>query len=329
VLGATLDRPTGHVTYRIVEPRESGYLSTSDGHEIYFERFGRPGGVPVVYLHGGPGSGASVSTRRYFDPDRFDVVFFDQRGCGQSRPLAEETDADLSTNTTKHLIDDMEALRERCGIERWIVVGWSWGCTLALAYAETHVERTRAVLGGLPTTTSTGEVDWITRAVGRVFPEQYERFTSYIPVHLRELRNVDAYAELLFDPDPAVREGAAREWCAWEEAHVSLAPGYAPNPRYDDPAFRLRFARLVTHYWRHSAFLDDDQLMAEVHRLSGVPGVLIAGRFDISGPLYVAWRLHRDWPSSEFIVLENSGHGDGDEFADAITASLERLATIS
>ena len=313
------------MTFPIVEARESGMMPTPDGHEIHFERFGREGAIPLVYLHGGPGSGASPRTQRYFDPERFDIVFFDQRGCGRSRPLAEEPDADLSTNTTPHLIADMEALRERCGFESWVIVGWSWGCTLALAYAQAHPERTRAIVAGLPTTTSAGEVDWITRAVGRIFPEQYERFTSFIPDHLREMSNVDAYGELLFDPDPDVRAAAAREWCLWEDAHVSLAPGSTPDPRYDDPSFRLRFARLVTHYWRHHGFYGPSELLEGARGLAGIPGVLIAGRYDVSGPLYVAWRLHRDWPESELVVLDDMGHGNSNSFPRAVIDALEVL----
>jgi proline iminopeptidase len=308
-----------------IEPYESGLLDVGDGHRVYWECCGRPDGRPALYLHGGPGSGSSPGQRHFFDPDAYRVVLFDQRGSGRSRPLAEEPDADLGTNTTAHLIADIEALREHHGIERWTVLGLSWGTTLALAYAQAHPHRVDALVLGLVTTTSRREVDWVTRDVGRIFPQQWERFVSAVPEPLRHLRTVDAYATLLFDPDPAVREHAAREWCAWEDAHVSLAPGHRPNPRYEDADFRLRFARLVTHYWRHSAFLREEQLLRDAAILNGVPGVLIHGRYDVSSPLDIPWRLSRLWRTSTLHVMDDAGHG-GDALPAALVGALDRLA---
>jgi proline iminopeptidase len=308
-----------------VEPYESGLLPVGDGHEVYYERFGRRGATPAVYCHGGPGSGASVGQRNFFDPELFDAVIFDQRGSGRSRPLASEPDADLSANTTAHLVADMELIRERCGFDRWLVVGMSWGSTLALAYAQSHRDRVSGVLCALVTTTSRDDVDWITRAVGHIYPEAYDRFTSFVPARLRHLPTVAAYNELLFDRDAEVAAAAAREWCEWEQAHVSLAPGHRRSPRMDDPEFALRFARLVTHYWRHAAFLEDDQLVRDAPTLAGVPGVLIHGRFDVSSPLMTPWRLHRAWPGSEFVVLAESGHGDGADFVPAVNRALGQL----
>ncbi len=179
---------------------------------------------------------------------------------------------------------------------------------------------------GAVTTTSRREVEWITQDVGRIFPREWDRFAAAVPQGLRHLPLVDAYATLLFDSDPAVREHAAREWCAWEDAHVSLAPGYRPNPRYDDPAFRLRFARLVTHYWRHAAFLEEDQLLRDVPRLDGIPGVLVHGRYDVSSPLETAWRLSQRWRTGELHVIDDAGHGDSDAFTRAILDALNRFA---
>src|SRR5579872_4616039 len=240
-----------------VEPTETGMLSVGDGHMLYWETCGNPRGKPAVFLHGGPGSGCNPSQRRFFDPNTYRIVLFDQRGSGRSRPLASEPNADLTTNTTSHLIEDIERLREHLAIERWTVLGVSWGTTLGLAYAQSHPQRVTALVLALVTTTSRREVEWITRGVGRLFPKEWNRFAAGVPEWLRDLSLVDAYATLLFDPDASVQDRAAREWCAWEDAHVSLAPGHQPNPRYADPEFRLRFARLVTHYWRHAAFLDD------------------------------------------------------------------------
>ncbi|MEX2279315.1 MAG: prolyl aminopeptidase [Acidimicrobiia bacterium] len=308
------------------EPHDYGMLEVGDGHSVYYECVGNPDGTPVLYLHGGPGSGASVGQRRFFDPDLHRGVIFDQRGSGRSTPLASDPDADLSTNTTHHLIRDAEALRTHLGVDRWIVLGLSWGTTLGLAYAQAHPDRVRGLVLGLVTTTSRREVDWITEGVGRIFPSEWERFAGAVPEHLRHLRLVDAYAEMLFDPDPEVRDRAAGEWCRWEDAHVSLDPGFAPNPRFDDAEFRLRFARLVTHYWRHAAFLKDDQLIRDAPILNGIPGSLIHGRYDVSSPLETAWRLSRQWETSELHVMGKAGHGGGEELLALISDSLARFA---
>jgi proline iminopeptidase len=309
-----------------IEPYDSGMLDVGDGQRVYWECCGNPAGKPALYLHGGPGSGCMPGQRRFFDPGAYRAVLFDQRGSGRSRPLADEPAADLSTNTTAHLIADIEALRRHHGVERWTVLGLSWGTTLGLAYAQAHPRRVSALVLALVTTTSRREVEWITRDVGRLFPREWDRFAAAVPDTLRHLPLVDAYAALLSDADPAVREHAAREWCAWEDAHVSLTPGHRPNPRYEDPAFRLRFARLVTHYWRHAAFLTDDQLLRDVPALDGIPGVLIHGRYDVSSPLETAWRLSQHWATSRLHVLDDAGHGGGDTFVAAVVGTLNQFA---
>ena len=310
-----------------IEPNDGGMLRVGDGHTMYWETCGNPKGIPAVFLHGGPGSGCTPNQRRFFDPDAYHAVLFDQRGSGRSRPLASEPDADLTSNTTAHLIADMERLRERLGIDRWVVLGMSWGTTLGLAYAESHPGRVRGLVLALVTTTSRREVDWITRDVGRIFPEEWEQFASAVPERLRATSLVDTYATLLFDADPDVRERAARAWCAWEDTHVSLVPGHQHNPRFDDPEFRLRFARLVTHYWRHAAFLEDNQLLRDAAGLAGIPGVLIHGRYDVSSPLETAWVLSRNWTTSRLQVIDDTGHGGGEAFVSAVIQALSRVAT--
>ena len=223
-----------------IDPHDRGMLDVGDGQRVYWERCGNPDGRPAIFLHGGPGSGCTPNQRRLFDPHAYHAVLFDQRGSGRSRPLAGEPDTDLRTNTTHHLVADIERLRRHLGVDRWTVVGLSWGTTLGLAYAHAHPARIAALVLALVTTTSRREVEWITHDVGRIFPRERERFAGAVPARLRHLPLVDAYAALLFDPDPAVREHAAREWCAWEDAHVSLAPGHRPHPRYEDPAFLLQ-----------------------------------------------------------------------------------------
>ena len=306
------------------EPYESGMLDVGDGHSIYWECCGNPDGRPALFLHGGPGSGCTPWHRTFFDPALHRAVLFDQRGAGRSRPLASDPDADLSANTTAHLIADLEALRRHLGIESWTVAGISWGTTLALAYAQAHAQRVDALVLALVTTTTRREVEWVSRDVGRIFPREWDRFASAVPEPLRHLPLADAYATLLFDADPAVREHAAREWCAWEDTHVSLVPGYEPNPRYEDPEFRLRFARLVTHYWRNAAFLEDDQLYRDAPILSGIPGVLIHGRYDVSSPLEVPWRLSQRWSTSRLQILGDVGHGGGDTLVAALVEALSR-----
>jgi proline iminopeptidase len=313
--------------YPAIEPYDSGLLDVGDGQQVYWECCGNPAGKPALYLHGGPGSGFSPGQRRFFDPNAYRAVLFDQRGSGRSRPLPSEPDADLSANTTAHLIADIEALRQLHAVERWVILGLSWGTTLGLAYAQAHPQRVEALVLGLVTSGSRREVEWITQDVGRIFPQEWDRFVAVVPDELRHLRPVDAYARLLFDADPAIREHAAREWCAWEDAHVSLTPGHRPNPRYDDPDFRLGFARLVTHYWRHDCFLGEDQLLRDAATLNGIPGVLIHGRYDVSSPLETPWRLSQRWTTSRLVVLDDAGHGGGDSLLDAIVGALDQFAS--
>ena len=314
--------------YPAIEPSSTGMLAVGDGHTLYWEEIGNPAGTPVVYLHGGPGSGCSPGSRRHFDPAAYRAVLFDQRGCGRSRPLASTPDADLSMNTTDRLVADIEALREHLGIDRWVVVGVSWGVTLGLVYAQRHPHRVRAMVLAAVTAGTRRETTWITRDMGRVFPREWEQFATLVPPAERDGDLAAAYARLLADPDPAVRERAALAWCQWEDTHVSLMPGWEPSPRYQDPEFRLIFARLVTHYWSHGCFLADGEVMAGMHRLADIPAVLIHGRWDVSGPLDTAWALHRVWPRSELQVLDDAGHG-GVGFPAAMVAALDRFRGVA
>jgi proline iminopeptidase len=312
--------------YPEIEPHEQGMLDVGDRHLVYWEVCGNPAGKPAVVVHGGPGSGCTPGWRRLFDPAAYRVVLFDQRGCGRSTPSAGDPDTDLSTNTTSHLIADMELLRRHHGIERWLLLGGSWGSTLGLAYAERHPERVSEIVLAAITSGRRKEIDWITQDVGRIFPEQWARFRDGVPPAQRGGRLVEAYARLVNDPDPAVRERAARDWCDWEDAHVSLAPGHQPSPRYEDPAFRMTFVRLVTHYWSHDCFLEDGIVLREAGRLAGIPGVLVHGRYDVSGPLDTAWELNRAWPDSELIVVDDAGHSGG-SMAGPLVAATDRFAS--
>jgi proline iminopeptidase len=309
--------------YPEIEPYEQGLLDVGDGHRVYWECCGKPTGKTAVVMHGGPGSGCNVGMRRLFNPEKYRVVLFDQRGCGRSRPLASDPDADLRSNTTHHLIEDIEKLRKHLGIASWLVFGGSWGSTLGLAYSELYPERVTEIVLSAVVTTRRVEIRWLTRDMGRLFPDQWERFCSGLPPAARDGDLAEAYARLLFDADPAVRERAARDWCAWEEAHVSLRSG-GRSPRWDDPTFRLGFARLVTHYWSNAAWLEDGALLRNAPKLAGIPGILIHGRFDVSSPLDIPWQISKAWPGSDFIVVDDAGHSLG--LGDATIAALDRFS---
>ncbi len=308
--------------YPALEPYESGLLDVSDGHTLYWEAIGDPAGTPAVYLHGGPGSGCRPGVRRYFDPSVFRAVLFDQRGCGRSRPLADDPDTDLSTNTTAHLVADIERLREHLAIDRWVVVGVSWGVTLGLAYAQAHPDRVISMALGAITSGTAREVEWITRDMRRVFPREWERFVEPVPAAERDGNLAAAYARLLAHPDAAVRAHAASRWCEWEDTHVSLVPGWRPSPRFQDPTFRMIFARLVTHYWGSDHFLEDGQIRDGMARLATIPAMLVHGRYDVSGPLDTAWELSRLWTGSRLVVVDDAGHGGG-SFVEQLVAAVD------
>ena len=299
------------MTFPLVDPYDSGMLDVGDGHRIAWSIAGNPNGKPALVLHGGPGSGTSPRFRRWFDPATYRVVLFDQRGCGESTPHASAPTIDLSTNTTPHLIDDIERLRDHLGIDRWLVWGGSWGSTLGLAYAQAHPDRVTEMILVSVVTTTHREVEWVTRAMGRIFPEQWRAFRDGVAPEDRDGNLAAGYARLLASPDAEVRDRAALAWCRWEDTHVATYPGAEHDVRYDDPRFRLCFARLVTHYWSHAAFLEDGQLLREATRLSGIPGALITGRLDISGPPDIAWELAQRWPDAQLVIVDDAGHGVG------------------
>lgn len=313
--------------YPPIEPHDAGMLDVGDGHRIHWDVSGNRDGKPAVVVHGGPGSGSSPGTRRWFDPDRYRIVLFDQRSCGRSEPHAGQPEVDLSANTTQHLIADMESLRDHLGIERWQVWGRSWGTTLGLAYAEAHPDRVTEMILASVVTTTRREVDWVTRAMGRVFPEAWERFRDAVPAGERDGNLAAAYCRMLHDPDPDVRDRAARAWCDWEDTHIATDPGHVRSDRYDDPRFRLCFARLVTHYWSNAAFLPDNQLLDEVGQLDGISALLVHGRMDISGPADIAWALSRGWSTAELMVVDGVGHaGEHPAVIEAVLAATDRFA---
>jgi proline iminopeptidase len=311
------------------EPFEEGMLDVGNGQRVYWQTTGNPQGLPAVALHGGPGSGTSPLYASLFDPTRYRIVLFDQRGCGRSTPHAGDHGTELTHNSTPHLVADIERLRVHLGIERWVVLGLSWGSTLGLAYAQQHPRRVIALVLGMVVTGTRREVEWITRDMGRFVPEAWERFRDGVPARDRDGDLADAYARLLASDDPQTRERAAIEWCAWEDTHVAVLDDGPPPRPFDDPRERLAFARLVTHYWRHACFLGDGQLLREMPLIAGIPGMLVHGRLDLSSPVDVPWQLHRHWPDSELVIVDEGRHSGGHGMLEALREATDRFATTS
>ncbi|KAA2263844.1 prolyl aminopeptidase [Solihabitans fulvus] len=315
------------VLYPEIEPYEQGMLDVGDGNLVYWETSGNPDGRPVVFLHGGPGGGSSPSHRRQFDPAAYRIVVFDQRGCGRSTPHASSPEADLGANTTWHLVADLEKLREHLGVERWQVFGGSWGSTLALAYAETHAERvTELVLRGIFTLRQR-ELRWYYNGgAGFLFPEWWDRFLAPIPEDEQD-DLIGAYHRRLGDPDPAVHGPAAVAWSTWEAATVKLVEDPELVAAFAEPSFALAFARIENHYFVNEGWLEPDQLLRDAHRLVGIPGVIVQGRYDAATPPTTAWALHKAWPGSELIMVPAAGHSyDEPGILDALITTTDRFA---
>jgi proline iminopeptidase len=313
--------------YPPLEPHARGALDVGDGNAIAWEVAGAPEGKPAVVLHGGPGQGSAPNMRRAFDPSRYRIILFDQRGCGRSTPHASALATDMSVNTTEHLLRDMEALRVHLGVERWLVAGGSWGSTLALAYAQRHPERvSEMVLQGV-TTSRRAEAKWLYEDLQQIFPEAWERFRRHVPGATSAAEIIAAYADRMEAPDEAVRLAAARTWGAWEDAALSLEPHPDANlfgglPTND----LLAFVRICAHYLRHGAWLEEGALLRDAHRLAGIPGVLIHGRLDLTCPVATAWALARAWPGAELVVVEDAGHLRSDAKRAALLRALDDFA---
>ncbi len=290
--------------YPAIEPYHSGHLRVSPHHELYFEVSGRPDGQAAVFLHGGPGGGTDPNQRRFFDPEHYRIVLFDQRGCGRSSPHAS-----LEDNTTWHLVEDIERLREHLGVDRWLVFGGSWGSTLALAYAETHPERVRAlVLRGI-FLLSERELSWFYQeGTSRFFPDSWERYLDPIPPEERGdlLR---AYHRRLTSDDPDVRRVAARAWSQWEGGTSFLLPDSAFVAHTGEEEFSLAFARIESHFFVNGGFFEPrDQLLRNIDRIRSIPGVIVQGRYDVICPPETAWALHRAWPEATLEWVPDAGH---------------------
>jgi proline iminopeptidase len=309
-------------------PYAQGMLEVAGGDLIYWEQCGNPKGKPAVVVHGGPGSGCQPWHRQLFDLQSYHVVLFDQRGCGRSHPHAGLPETSLAQNTTANLVADMERLRKQLQIDRWLVLGGSWGSALALAYAEQFPEHvTELVLFGV-TTGRQEEFDWLFRGgVGIFFPEEWQRLRDALPAADRGGDIVEAYSRRLQHPDASVRESAALAWCEWESATPDWPPKPGLAPRFRDQAFALAFARIVTHYVRHNAWLGDGRLLRDAARIADIRGVLVNGRFDFQAPLANTWALHRRWQRSELVIVNDAGHAaDHAGMARELAQALARFA---
>jgi proline iminopeptidase len=317
--------------YPPISPYASGFLEPGDGQRVYWETCGNPRGRPAVVLHGGPGSGCTDWHRRLFDPATYRVVLLDQRGCGRSTPNAATPQIDLSTNTTAHLVADLERLRAALAIDRWLVLGGSWGSSLALEYVRRHPARVSGLVLFGVTSGRRDEFDWVFRGgLGCLFPEEWERLCAAVPAPWPRGDIVEALHLLLHSADPDVRRRAAHAWCLWESATPAWPPTTGLAARFEDESFRLAFSRLVIHYVRHNGWFAADGLLADpalVASLDGVPGAIVNGRFDLQGPLANAWRVHRAWPRARLVVVPDAGHAAGHPgISGALVAATDRLA---
>ncbi|WP_181905714.1 prolyl aminopeptidase [Microbacterium bovistercoris] len=294
--------------YPPIEPYGTGELIVGDGNRIHWEQSGNPDGKPVVFLHGGPGSGTSAWQRRFFDPEVYRIVLFDQRGCGRSTPHVSDPAADLRFNTTWHLVADIELLRRNLGIPAWQVFGGSWGSTLALAYAQTHPESvTELVLRGI-FTLRRHELEWFYEGgASAIFPDLWEDYLAPIPV-LERNRLIEAYHRRLSDPDPAVHVPAAVAWTRWEASTVTLRPDAAHIATAIEPEHATAFARIENHYFLHGGWMQEGQLIAGVDAIRHIPAVIVQGRHDVCTPMMTAWDLHTAWPEAEFVIVDDAGH---------------------
>ncbi len=308
--------------YPAIDPYAVGHLDVCDGHSVYWERVGTPGAKPAVFLHGGPGGGISPDHRRLFDPTRYDLLLFDQRGCGRSTPHAS-----LEANTTWHLVADIERLRELMGVDQWLVFGGSWGSALALAYAQSHPAHvSELILRGIFTLRQQ-EVDWYYQeGASRIYPDKWERFLA--PMAEKDRGDLlHAYHRILTGEDRAAQVAAAKAWSVWEGETIRLLPDAALSATHEDDAFALAFARIENHYFVHRGWLEEGQLIRDAGKLRDIPGMIVQGRYDMACPAETAWALHKAWPEARFEMIEGAGHAYNEPgILDALIRATDSFA---
>lgn len=311
--------------YAPTSPYNTGFLDTGDGNRIYYEELGSPEGKPALSVHGGPGSGAPRHPTRAWDPERYRLIRYDQRNCGRSTPHASDPATDMSLNTTRHLIDDMERLREHLGVEKWVLSGGSWGSTLILAYAQQHPERVAGIAIQSSMVADRAGVDWLYRGVGRFRPEAWDRFRDTVPENERDGDLLAAYARLMENPDRQIRAKAAAAWLAWEDAVISnetRATGGYSDREIDE---QIAFVRICANIFGHHAWLEEGQLLRDAHKLAGIPGSIVHGRQDMSCPVQSVWELAKAWPDAELHIFEDCGHIGSDAANDKAREGVEKF----
>ena len=314
---------TARTLYPPIEPFQTGMLDTGEGHTLYWELCGNPKGKTAVFLHGGPGSGCTADHRRLFDPERYCVLLFDQRGCGRSTPHAS-----LEVNTTWHLVADIERLRAMLGVDRWLVFGGSWGSALALAYAETHPQAVSALVVRGVFTVRRAELLWYYQeGASWLFPDLWEDYLAPIPLKERG-DMMAAYRKRLVGADRVAQLKAAKAWSVWEGRTIRLLPDAANKAKHAEDDYALAFARIENHYFVHAGWLEEGQLIRDTHKLADIPGVIVQGRYDVATPAKTAWDLHRAWPNAEFHLVDDAGHAFNEPGILAeLLAATDRLAS--
>ena len=304
-----------------IQPIRSFYFQVSSKHELYVEECGKADGVPVVFLHGGPGGSCEPAHRRYFDPERYRIILFDQRGCGKSRPHAS-----LRHNTTQDLIADLEKIRQKLGIEKWVVFGGSWGSTLALAYAETHPDRVLGLILRGIFLCRQQDIDWFYQGgTARLFPDAWEDFVSPIPQNERS-DLVKAYYTRLTSDNELERMAAAKAWSIWEGCTATLKPNSAVIDYFSDPHIALSIARIECHYFSNNSFFEHNQLLDNASKLKDIPGYIVHGRYDVICPVDQAFELHQKWPNSQLKIIADAGHAVSEEgIAQALIDSTNSM----
>lgn len=306
-----------------LDPFQTGRLQVDDVHNLYWEQSGNPDGVPVLFLHGGPGAGASPTHRRFFDPTFYRIIILDQRGAGRSTPLG-----DLRNNDIPHLVGDLEALRAHLGIDRWMVFGGSWGSTLSIAYAEAHPDRVIGlVLRGI-FLMRRSEIDWFLYGMKQIFPEAWNHFNAFIPVAERN-DLLEAYWKRLTHPDPAIHLPAARVWSMYEGSCSTLMPSPELVSASGEDNHALGLARIEAHYFRNNMLDPEDKLLRDIRAIRHIPAVIVQGRYDIVCPIRTADELHRAWPEADYIIVPDAGHSAMEPGVRmALVQATERFKTL-
>lgn len=311
-----------HSLYPEIKPYARHQLAVDHPHELYVDESGIPDGLPVLFVHGGPGAGCDEASRRWFDPTVYRIVTFDQRGCGRSTPHAS-----LDRNTTWDLVADMERIREHLGIDKWVLFGGSWGSTLSLAYAQTHPERVHALILRGIFLCRPQEIQWFYQeGASRLFPDYWEDYLAPIPAEERH-DLVDAFYRRLAGADQIAQMHAAKAWSIWEGRTATLRPNGQVIERFSEPQRALSIARIECHYFVNNAFLEENQLLRDMHKIAHIPGVIVHGRYDVVCPLDNAWALHQAWPNSELSIIRDAGHAAGElGITDALVRATGQIA---